>query len=141
MSGRALINEERRAASSTELRNFGLIVGVLSAGLFGLALPWLRHRAFPIWPWGFSVALILPALLWPPALRYVHWVWVRIGFILGWINSRIILTILFFLVIVPMGLLMRALGRDPVARKLDPEAATYRVASRTRTRESMERPF
>ena len=136
-----MAGHETSAASSTELRNFGLIVGTLIAGLFGLALPWLRHREFPVWPWPFSAALIVPALLWPPALRYVHWVWVRIGFILGWINSRIILTVLFFLVIVPMGLLMRSLGRDPVARKLDPEAATYRVASRTRTRESMERPF
>ena len=86
-------------------------------------------------------ALLVPALVWPPALRYVHWVWVRIGFILGWINSRIILTILFFVVILPLGILMRALGHDPVARKLDPQAPTYRVPSRTRTRESMERPF
>jgi hypothetical protein len=141
MAGQVFIRKENSAASSTELRNFGLVVGTLTAGLFGLALPWLSRRAFPIWPCALSGALILPALLWPPALRYVHWVWVRIGFILGWINSRIILTILFFLVIVPMGLLMRLLGHDPVARKLDPEATSYRTASRQRSRESMERPF
>jgi len=134
------MNEESHP-SSRELRNFGLLVGALMAGIFGLVLPWLRHRPVRVWPWGISAALIVPALVWPPALRYVHWVWIRIGLILGWINSRIILTILFFLVILPMGLLMRALGRDPIARKLDPGASSYRVPSRARTRESMERPF
>ena len=124
-----------------ELRNFGLVTAGLVAGVFGLALPWLRHQEFHRWPWVLSGALILPALAWPPALRYVHWLWVRIGLVLGWINSRIILTILFFVVILPLGLLMRALGHDPVARKLDPQAPTYRVSSRKRTRESMERPF
>jgi len=123
------------------LRNFGLVTAGLVAGVFGLALPWLRHQEFHRWPWVLSGALILPALVWPPALRYVHWLWVRIGLVLGWINSRIILTILFFVVILPLGLLMRALGHDPVARKLDPQAPTYRVSSRKRTRESMERPF
>ena len=132
---------EAARPSATELRNFGLVTAGLVAGVFGLALPWFRHHAFQRWPWVLSGALILPALVWPPALRYVHWLWVRIGLILGWINSRIILTILFFVVILPLGLLMRALGHDPVARKLDPQASTYRVPSRKRTRESMERPF
>ena len=141
MVGRELVITEAARPSSTELRNFGLVTAGLVAGVFGLALPWLRHQAFHRWPWVLSVAFTLPALVWPPALRYVHWLWVRIGFILGWINSRIILTILFFVVILPLGLLMRALGHDPVARKLDPQAPTYRVPSRKRTRESMERPF
>ena len=133
--------KEATRPTSTELRNFGLVTAGLVAGLFGLALPWLRHHPFHRWPWVLSAALLVPALVWPPALRYVHWLWVRIGLVLGWINSRIILTILFFVVILPLGLLMRALGHDPVARKLDPQAPTYRVPSRKRSRESMERPF
>jgi len=141
MVGRELVLKEAARRSRTELRNFGLVTAGLVAGVFGLALPWLRHQEFHRWPWVLSGALILPALVWPPALRYVHWLWVRIGLVLGWINSRIILTILFFVVILPLGLLMRALGHDPVARKLDPQAPTYRVSSRKRTRESMERPF
>jgi len=141
MVGRELVLKEAARRSRTELRNFGLVTAGLVAGVFGLALPWLRHQEFHRWPWVLSGALILPALAWPPALRYVHWLWVRIGLVLGWINSRIILTILFFVVILPLGLLMRALGHDPVARKLDPQAPTYRVSSRKRTRESMERPF
>ena len=129
------------APTRKELRDFGLLTGALTAGLFGLLFPLLRRHPLPTWPWIVAAALVLPALAWPPALRYVHRVWVRIGLLLGWINTRIILTILFFLVIVPMGLVMRALGRDPVARKLDPQASSYRVPSKIRSRESMERPF
>jgi hypothetical protein len=141
MVGPKAVMREAARPSSTELRNFGLVTAGLVAGVFGLALPWLRHQAFHRGPWILSGALILPALVWPPALRYVHWLWIRIGLILGWINSRMILTILFFAVILPLGVLMRALGHDPVAGKLDPQAPTYRVPSRKRTRESMERPF
>ena len=132
---------DTQAPTRKELRDFGLLTGGLTAGLFGVVFPVLRRHPIPSWPWIVAAILVLPALTWPSALRYPHWVWVRIGFVLGWINSRIILTILFFLVIVPMGLVMRALGHDPVARKLDPGASTYRVPSRVRTPESMERPF
>ena len=132
---------DNSAPTRKELRDFGLLTGGLTAGLFGLLFPLLRHHPIPSWPWMVAALLIVPALTLPSVLRYPHWLWIRIGFVLGWINSRIVLTILFFLVIVPMGLLMRAMGRDPVARKLDPDASTYRVPSRVRTPESMERPF
>ena len=127
--------------ATSELRTFGLLAGALTAGIFGLILPYLRRHPFVAWPWSVGAALICAALVWPASLRYVHWLWVRFAVILGWINSRIVLTILFFLVILPTGLLMRALGRSPVARKLDPNASTYRVPSRSRAPKSMERPF
>ncbi len=130
-----------RPPTAADLRSFGLLTGGLAAGIFGLALPLLRRHPLPVWPWIVGGVLIIAALAWPSALRPLYRPWVRLGLVLGWINSRIILTILFFLVIVPMGLIMRALGRDPVSRKLDPDASTYRVPSRARSRESMERPF
>jgi hypothetical protein len=127
--------------SLKELRDFGLLSGVLMLAIFGLALPLLRGHPFPLWPWIVALALTAAALAWPSALRPILWFWIRLGFALGWVNSRIVLTVLFFAVIVPMGLLMRALGRDPVARKLDPDRTTYRIPSRPRTREDMERIF
>ena len=133
--------DEHKPATDSDLRSFGLLTGALFVAIFGLVFPFLRHRAYPLWPWIVAIALAIPALVYPRSLRYVHWIWIRIGFVLGWINSRIVLTILFFVVILPMGLLMRAFGRDPVSRKLDPDATTYRIRSRERTRENMEMPF
>jgi len=52
-------------------------------------------------------------------------VWISLAVILGYFVSRILLTIIFFLVMLPTGLLMRLFAKDPMDRKLDPDAPTY----------------
>jgi hypothetical protein len=127
-------------ADAKELRTFGLVLGVLFVAFFGV-VPILRHRATPLWPWILASILWLMALIWPVSLSYLHRVWTRLGLALGWVNTRVILTLLFTLTIVPVGLVMRLFGRDRMARKLDPEGTTYRVPSRRRPDKDMERPF
>jgi hypothetical protein len=131
---------EATRADAKELRTFGLVLGALFAAFFGLS-PLLRHRASPLWPWLLAGVLWLFALIWPTTLSYPHRVWTRLGLALGWVNTRVILTLLFAIAIVPVGLVMRLFGRDRMARKLDPESTTYRVPSRRRTDKDMERPF
>jgi predicted anti-sigma-YlaC factor YlaD len=123
-----------------ELRTFGLVLGALFAVFFG-AWPLLRHRESPLWPWMAAGMLWLFALIWPAALSYLHRGWTILGLALGWVNTRIILTLLFAISIVPVGIVMRLWGRDRMARKLDPKSATYRVPSRQRDNKDMERPF
>lgn len=131
---------EAAAAGATELRTFGLVLGALFAAFFGV-WPLLRHRASPAWPWVVAGVLWLSALIWPAALSYLHRGWTRLGLALGWVNTRVILTLLFAIAIVPVGLVMRLLGRDRMARKLDPDCASYRVPSRPRPDKDMERPY
>jgi hypothetical protein len=127
-------------AGTKELRSFGLVLGAMFAALFGVwAL--LRHRPSPSWPWILASLLWILALICPAALRYLHRGWTRLGLALGWVNSRIILTLLFAITIVPAGLMMRLFGRDRMARKLDPDCASYRVPSQQRPDKDMERPF
>jgi Saxitoxin biosynthesis operon protein SxtJ len=136
------LTESRGApASRKELREFGLIVGGLLAAIFGLALPLLKHHAIPLWPWIVGLVLAVPALLFPPALRGPHFLWMKLGLVLGWINQRIILTIIFYIIVLPTGLIMRAMGRDPMARGFEPERESYRVPSRKAPARSMDRPF
>jgi len=126
--------------STKDLRIFGLVLGAMFAAFFGL-IPLLRHHATPRWPWILAVVLWLTALIWPAALSYLHRVWTRLGLALGWVNTRVILTLLFAVAIVPVGLVMRLMGRDRMARKLDPASTSYRVPSRRRPDKDMERPF
>jgi hypothetical protein len=126
--------------SAKDLRIFGLVLGAMFAAFFGL-IPLLRHHATPRWPWILAVVLWLTALIWPAALSYLHRVWTRLGLALGWVNTRVILTLLFAVAIVPVGLVMRLMGRDRMARKLDPARPSYRVPSRRRPDQDMERPF
>jgi hypothetical protein len=127
-------------ASPKELRTFGLVLGALFAAFFGI-WPLLRHRSSPLWPWIVAFILWLFALIWPASLSYLYRGWTRLGLALGWINTRVILTLLFAIAIVPLGFLMRLFGRDRMARKLDSDSASYRVPSRQRADKDMEHPY
>jgi hypothetical protein len=50
-----------------------------------------------------------------------------VGHVLGWINTRIILGLVFYVVVTPMGIIRRMLGKDPMGRRTRPELDTYRV--------------
>ncbi len=124
------------------LREFGLTTGAIVAGLFGLVLPLLfRHWPPPTWPWIVGTILIVWALIIPKTLDPVYKIWMKFGLFMGAINSKIILGAVFYVMMAPMGLIKRWLGSDPMQRQFDPSLSTYRVASKQRPRESMERPF
>ena len=124
-----------------DLRNFGLLTGSIAALLFGLLLPWLFDHTYPRWPWYIAAVLILWALTLPQTLQPVYRVWMAIGQVLGWINTRIILSIMVYIIILPVGLTLRILGKDPMSRKLDRLQESYRVTSQRPNRNHPERPF
>jgi hypothetical protein len=132
---------EKKNIERGELREFGLITGTLFAVLFGFLFPFLRNRAYVAWPWVIFAALSATAILRPIALLPVYRVWNVLGLALGWINSRVVLVIVFYCVVAPLGLLGQLLGRDPMTRELDREAASYREVSRRTPREGIERPY
>jgi hypothetical protein len=127
-------------ADTRDLRHFGLLLGVLFAAVFS-GIPLLRHHSVRIWPWAIAAALWLPALFAPTVLSYPHRGWTLLGGVLGWVNTRVILSLLYMIAIVPIGLVMRLLGRDPMLRKIDPALESYRIPSRRRSARHLERPF
>jgi hypothetical protein len=104
-------------------RSFGL---VMAAAFTVVALLPLRHRA-PVRWWAVAVAvgLALLALVQPRVLAPLNAVWTRIGLLLNRVTSPILMAAVFFLGVLPTGLLMRAFGRDPMRRKRDAQAASY----------------
>ena len=123
------------------MRRFGLVSGTIVLGLFGLILPWLFGRSFPWWPWVVSCVVWGWALLHPGSLRLVYRIWMRIGMVLGWINTWLILGVVFFAVDLPMGLAMRIFGKDPMARRFDAKMGSYRVKSTNPPKDNITRPF
>jgi len=123
-----------------QLRHFGLIVG----GLFGVIGLWpvvARSEGPRLWAVALAVALVVPALVLPSSLTYVHRVWMTAGEALGWINTRIILSVVFYVLVTPMGIVMRRLGRDPMQRRLEPGLVTYRAPKPARSAAHMTRQF
>jgi hypothetical protein len=123
------------------LRSFALTTGGIVVALFGLLLPWLLDLGFPIWPWVLGTVLGVWGLAAPASLRPIYRGWMRFGLLASRITTPIILGIVFYIVIMPMGLVMRLFGHDPMRRRLDIEDASYRVPSKPAPRESVERPY
>ena len=124
-----------------ELRKFGFIFATGLVLIFGLFFPWLLEKASPSWPWIVAAVFAGSALILPQILKPVFIAWMKIGHVLGWINTRIILGVVFFIIFAPVALLMRLFGNDPMHRRLDEAAKTYRINSEKLPRERMERPF
>jgi len=124
-----------------DLRTFGLLFGGFVAGIFGLLLPWRAVIAWSIWPWLVAAAFAAVALGRPAWLGGFYGLWMKLGMGINWVVTRVILGTVFFIMIVPLGLVMRAMGKDPL--RLKPRAAgeSYRVPSRERVRNHLERPF
>lgn len=123
-----------------QLRSFGFLVG----GIFALMGVWpvvFRGEDLRWWAVILAVALIVPALILPKSLGPVYRVWMKIGHILGLVNTRIILTLVFYGLFTPIGLVMRLLGKDPMYRQFEPDAETYRVIRSARPASHMLRQF
>ena len=114
-----------------QLRSFGLTVG----GIFALIAVWpviIRGEDVRGWAVVAALFLVLPALIAPKSLFWPHKGWMELGLVLGWINTRIILGLVFFAIVTPIGLIRRWLGKDPMGRRSEPDAASYRVIRKSR---------
>jgi Saxitoxin biosynthesis operon protein SxtJ len=128
------------AVESKQLRFFGLLVG----GLFGVLGVWpvvFRGQGARLWALILAALLVIPAVLFPASLRQPHRVWMALGEALGWINTRIILGLVYYGLMTPMGVMMRLLGKDPMRRRFEPAVNTYRVPRPTRPSDHMDRQF
>ncbi len=114
-----------RNPSSRELKVFGLIV-LLFFGLVG-GLVWWRWEwlkvSIGIWSVGGLVTALFFAVR---GLRLpLYLVWMNAVYPIGWLVSHLLLGIVYYLVMTPIGLIMRLLGRDPLERKIDRSAESY----------------
>jgi len=129
------------------LREFALTTGTVVAVLFGLIIPWLLGRQIALfnwpgnWPWVLFTVLAAWGLIAPTTLRPLYRLWMRFGLVMSRITSPIILGLVFYLVFMPAGLVMRMFGKDAMTRKFDENAESYRVQSKKAPRKNLERPF
>ncbi|MDX1734273.1 MAG: SxtJ family membrane protein [Halioglobus sp.] len=126
--------------SHAELRKFGFVTALMVVIFFYGLIPWIWEFARPLWPLVVAGVLVALALVLPGWLAPVYRVWMKIGHALGWVNTRIILSLIFFVLFLPVGLVMRAFG-DPMRRKWDDAAQSYRVPSSAPKPDNMEKPF
>jgi hypothetical protein len=113
----------KRRSFRTE-REFGLVVGAVFVVLGG----WWIHRgkfatAAPVFL-SLGALLILFGLLWPRGLVVPNKAWMLLAEGLSWVTTRIILGLVFFLVVTPIGVIKRLSGWDPLSRRA-PRGTSY----------------
>ena len=96
--------------SNKDVRSFGITISIILFIISGLLFYYGKeiYQLIAIIGSGFLVlGLILPILLKP-----IYFVWMTFAAILGWIMTRVILTLVYFLIITPIGLITKFLGED-----------------------------
>jgi hypothetical protein len=124
-----------------DLREFALILGLGLPLVFGLTIPYLGDRGYPVWPWVAGGVFLAWGALSPASLRPLLLGWLRVARAIARVATPMILAITWLLAIVPTGLVMRLLRNDPMRRNWDPDAGTYRRPSENRPASHQERPF
>ena len=99
------------------LRQFGFLICFTFPFLIGWFLPFLGGHPFRVWTLFISMPSGILGILRPGLLLYPYRAWMKLGHILGWVNSRIVLGLVFLIVLQPIALIMRILGHDPLKTK------------------------
>ena len=103
--------------SKKQLYEFGLLIGFGFPILIGWLLPAFAGHGFRVWTLWVGVPLLILGVLKPRLLFFPYKAWMKLGLALGWINSRLILGVVFLLILQPIAIIMRFLGYDPLKLK------------------------
>ncbi len=106
-----------------DLRNFGMLVGGVLLVL-GAILFWYGKGSAP-YILGAGGVLFACGVIFPTILTPLQKVWMALAVVMGFIMTRVILTILFFIVITPLGVGFRLAGKRPLDIKIDRSAKSY----------------
>ena len=120
-----MIIEEISAIKSgkKELRQFGVTLAVVLC-VIGCWL-WWKESQWQVYLFIAAGVLLLPAVVFPGLLKPFHRLWMTLGLCMGWLVTGVLMIVLFYLVVTPIGLLMRLRGRDPLKQSFDREAGSY----------------
>jgi hypothetical protein len=125
--------------STAELRKFGLLVGT-AFFVLGVIVRWKDHWNAAVVLWSISGALVVPGLLFPALLGPVYRAWMGLALLLSRVTTPIVMAALYFLVMTPLGWLLRIAGHRPLEHgRRGTEAWVSRPAEQRRS--DMERQF
>jgi hypothetical protein len=118
-----LIKTDKVNATPRELKKFGIMFGAVCLVLAAYAF----FKGSAHWQWfaGGAAFFLLTGLFGHAILRPLYIGWMKFAFVLGWINTRVLLGLFFYGVVTPIGVAMRLFGKDLLDQKINRSAATY----------------
>ena len=111
--------------SSNELRKFGLVIAI-ALGVIG-SFVYVKFGNFDVvgWLWGIGLLFLILGFILPSVLRPVYRIWMLLAYFIGGIVSRVILTVLFYIVLTPTGLVLRLFGKDVLDQRFEKDRESY----------------
>ena len=110
-------------SEKSDLRKFGITVGIILLIISGF-LFWKEKESFQIFL-AIGIILFLTAVALPSVLKPVYWIWMIFAIILGWIMTRVILSLLFYVVFTSIGLTLRFFGKQFLELRWDKSKESY----------------
>ena len=116
----------QRNPTASQLRWFGLLWLPAFCGMLGfLGLRFSGSLLLAEIVWGVGVVLALAGMASRPLLRLIYLGLIYLTWPIGWVVSHTLLLITYYLVLTPVGLALRLVGRDGLRRRLEPDSDTY----------------
>ena len=103
--------------SKNILRKFAILIAIIPPLLFNIIFNFKFGFYFQVWTIFISVPMLLLGIFYPYKLEVFYKIWINFGNSLGWINSRIILTFIFFVILLPISILIKMFNYDPLRLK------------------------
>ena len=127
----------------SSLKSFAVTMAIAFPVVFSAILPWLFSAIIPVWPFAVSIVFSLLYIAAPHLLYYPYVIWMVFASILGWLNTKVLLGIIFYLLITPIGLIMKAFGKLQYKHRVhaDSNWITRDDEARQKQKKRLEEPF
>lgn len=117
------VHNDIKDYEKSRLRKFGITMAVVLLIIGSVLL--LQDRAVYLYFYMAGGFFLLSGILVPNILYPIEWIWMKLAFIFGYIMTRIILTIVYYLAVTAIGLIRRIFSRDPLDMKIDKSSDSY----------------
>lgn len=126
-------------SSEKDLKKFGITIGLLLV----IVSLWMILKNYYYYPY-FSIGgllFIVFSYTFPVILKPIQKLWMTLGIIMGWLSTRIILSLLFYVILTPIGLIMKFNGKDPLERQRNGDTYWHLRNDKTYNKEQSEKQF
>ena len=127
--------------SEKDLRNFGIIMSIALSLIFLVVLPYLFQFRVPNLAWSIVLLIFLTTIFSANKLFHFHKVWMIFALALNWINTRIILGLVFFTMFLTISIILKLVRKDPMKRSFDKNISSYREIVNEQSYKHMEKPY
>jgi hypothetical protein len=122
----------KKTVTKKDIRTFGIGLAVILA-VIGSLLFYKHRQTNYFWLYAVSGVLLVLALAAPNILAPIYKGWAKVANAIGWVNTRLLLALIYYLVFTPIGLLSRLLGKDLLDCKWQSQAKTYWISREGKT--------